>query len=100
MLKSLFEMATTTENNFNGNSVGPNTGVASFPLKIKNGKNIENIHPLIIYEFGSCVATVNGIPNPMKYGQFCSMYVKRLCSSQPILNHLYSNAYNEYKRHM
>lgn len=100
MLKSLFEMATTTENSFNGSSVGPVTGVASFPLKIKNGKNIEKTQPLIIYEFGSCVATVNGIPNPMKYAQLSSMYVKRLCSSQPMLNHLYSNAYSEYKRHM
>lgn len=45
------------------------------------------------------INTVIIVPKPKKYGQYVSMYVKRLCSSQPILHHLYSNAYNEYSKH-
>lgn len=46
-----------------------------------------------------CISTVKIVPKPKKYGQFVSMYVNRLCSSQPILHHLYSNEYNEYSIH-
>lgn len=47
----------------------------------------------------TCVKIVIIVPNPKKYGQLVSIYVKRLCSSHPMLHHLYSNEYNEYSKH-
>lgn len=54
---------------------------------------------LIVTDDVACVKIVKIVPNPKKYGQLLSMYVKRLCSSHPILHHLYSNEYNEYSKH-
>lgn len=95
-------------------------GVDSFALRMKNGNKMANMQPLKTNNFNYCVnstkdqrntyltifdcaklvSTANGSPKPIKYGQSRSMYVNRLCNSQPMLNHLYSNAYNEYSRHM
>lgn len=55
---------------------------------------------LTIYDVDKLVRIARGKPNPIKYGQSLSMYVSRLCNSQPMLNHLYSKAYNEYNRQM
>lgn len=55
---------------------------------------------LTIHDSESCVRNAKGNPNPMKYGQFNSRKANLLCNSHPMLNHLYSNAYSEYKRHM
>lgn len=52
----------------------------------------KKINYLITYELGSWVSTANGRPKPTKYGQLLSIKLNRLCSSQPILNHLYSKA--------
>lgn len=52
----------------------------------------KEINYLITYELGSWVSTANGRPKPTKYGQLLSIKLNRLCSSQPILNHLYSKA--------
>lgn len=57
------------------------------------------IRYLIVMDDVTCVKSVKIVPNPKKYGQLFSMYVKRLCSSQLILHHLYSNEYNEYNKH-
>lgn len=67
------------------------SGVASFADNMNSGKTIENTQPLTKYDCGNCVSTARGTPNPKKYGQLCSMYVSRLCSSQPMFTHLYSN---------
>jgi hypothetical protein len=55
---------------------------------------------LLKNELGIAVRTANGNPKPMKYGQLLSMNVSRLCSSHPMLNHLYSKEYREYSKHM
>lgn len=53
----------------------------------------------MMYDDDNCVKNVKIVPKPKKYGQLISMYVNRLCSSQPMLHHLYSNEYSEYNKH-
>lgn len=59
----------------------------------KKGCNFEYfLFHLTTYELGSWVSIASGRPKPTKYGQLRSIKLNRLCSSQPILNHLYSKA--------
>lgn len=67
-----------------------------FIFKKKNRFRFSN---LIVIDDVSCVRMVRMVPKPRKYGQWFSMYVSRLCSSQPMLHHLYSNEYSEYSKH-
>ena len=50
---------------------------------------------LLKKELGRAVRRARGNPKPMKYGQLLSINVSRLCSSHPMLNHLYSKEYKE-----
>lgn len=72
--------------------------LAVSPREKKRDYNFLRTH-LIKIDDVSCVRIVKMVPNPRKYGQWVSMYVSRLCNSQPMLHHLYSNEYNEYSKH-
>lgn len=100
LLNMALVMITTRENSFNGVSHTPTFGVASFALRMNRGNSTENTQPLRMNALGSSDRIASGSPKPKKYGQFVSMYVSRLCSSQPMLYHLYSKAYSEQSRLM
>lgn len=75
-------------------------GVDSFPLKINKGNKVEKTHVPSQNDSIIDVAMDKIAPKPKKYGQLFSTNVSLLCNSHPILNHLYSNEYNEYKKHI